>query len=165
MCADRLAGFDVAPRSPDEAPAWCSASGADFWAMSRLHFLTPMLRLETIIFSIVSPVLYIINVHTSTLFARATSLVAHALLFPQGVATPVIGAALMPATADVVKLLGFTFQGPDSYRDRYACLLGRATRGLVEMRAHVIRAAVFGFTYVRLSRLVRAARAPRRAAR
>ena len=116
--------------------------------MSRLHFLTPMLRLETIIFSIVSPVLYIINVHTSTLFARATSLVAHALLFPQGVATPVIGAALMPAAADVAKLLGFTFQGPDSYRDRYACLLGRATRGLVEMRAHVIRAAVFGFIYV-----------------
>ena len=116
--------------------------------MSRLHFLTPMLRLETIIFSIVSPVLYIINVHTSTLFARATSLVAHALLFPQGVATPVIGAALMPAAADVAKLLGFTFQGPDSYRDRYACLLGRAARGLVEMRAHVIRAAVFGFIYV-----------------
>ena len=116
--------------------------------MSRLHFLTPMLRLETIIFSIVSPVLYIINVHTSTLFARATSLVAHALLFPQGVATPVIGAALMPAAADVAKLLGFTFQGPDGYRDRYACLLGRAARGLVEMRAHVIRAAVFGFIYV-----------------
>ena len=116
--------------------------------MSRLHFLTPMLRLETIIFSIVSPVLYIINVHTSTLFARATSLVAHALLFPQGVATPVIGAALMPAAADVAKLLGFTFQGPDGYRDRYAFLLGRAARGLVEMRAHVIRAAVFGFIYV-----------------
>ena len=133
--------------------------------MSRLHFLTPMLLLEKIICSIVRPFLYIINVHKYAFCAGHPSVGAHALLFPQDVATPVIGAALMPAAADVAKLLGFTFQGPDSYRDRYACLLGRATRGLVEMRAHVIRAAVFGFIYVRLSRLARAARAPRRAAR
>ena len=116
--------------------------------MSRLHFLTPMLLLEKIICSIVRPFLYIINVHKYAFCAGHPSVGAHALLFPQDVATPVIGAALMPAAADVAKLLGFTFQGPDGYRDRYAFLLGRAARGLVEMRAHVIRAAVFGFIYV-----------------